>query len=252
MAFPHIIMQLRSTLGGSDCLRIQVVINTAAALTTGNLHFFAKITKTFPHTVAAIYAPQDYSPITLSGIVEQNGESVTIKLTMAFKFKLSCLTKEGNTTTFMVAVGPNVTVNTILDLPFIKQTKMIVNAADQVAELSALDALPFPINFRCTQCHVPTINKTKVHVNVAQYTNVIQEIHNIEKLYLVDPAVQHTTTPPSSIFPKKRRPNVCVTFHPSVAPAQEYYPSSIGYTDEPFNVVMPISKDGLEIDQCEA
>jgi hypothetical protein len=54
-------------------------------LTTGNLHFFAKIAKTFPHTVAAVYAPPDYSPITLSGIVEQNGKSVTTELTVAFK-----------------------------------------------------------------------------------------------------------------------------------------------------------------------
>ena len=81
--------------------------------------------------------------------------------------------KEGNTTTFMVAVGPNVMVNTILGLPFIKQTKMIINAADQVAELRALDALPFPIDFPHAQCHVPTIDETKVHVNVAQYANLI-------------------------------------------------------------------------------
>jgi hypothetical protein len=152
----------------------------------------------------------------------------------------------------MVAVGPNVTVNTILGLPFIKQTKMIVNAADQVAELRALDALPFPINFRRAQCHVPTIDETKVHVNVAQYANVIQETDNIEKLYSVNPAVQHTATPPSSILPKKRRPDVRVTFHPSVAPALENYPSSIGYANEPFDVVTPISNDGLEVNQCKA
>ncbi len=101
-AFPHILMQLGLTLGGSDCPSIRAVINTATALTTSNLHFFAKIVKTFPHTVAAVYAPRDYSPITHSGIVEQNGESVTTDLTVAFKFKLPYLTKEGNTTTFMV------------------------------------------------------------------------------------------------------------------------------------------------------
>ncbi len=211
-------MQLGSALGGSECPSIWAIINMAAALTTSNLHFFAKIAKMFSHTVAAIYALQDYSPITLSRIVKQNGKSVTTKLTVAFKFKLPYLTKERNTTTFMVAVGPNITVNTILGLPFIKQTKMIVDAVDQVAELCALDALPFPINFRRAQCHIPTINKTKVHVNVAQYADVIQEIDNIKKLYSVDPAVQHTATPPSSILPKKHRPDVCVTFHPSVAP----------------------------------
>jgi hypothetical protein len=74
MAFPHIIMQLGSILGGLDSPSIRAIINTAAALSTGNLHFFAFIAKTFPHTVAAVYAPHDYAPITLSGIVEQDGE----------------------------------------------------------------------------------------------------------------------------------------------------------------------------------
>ncbi len=143
-------------------------------------------------------------------------------------------------------------VNTILGLPFIKQTKMILDTADQVAELRALDALPFPINFHCAQCHIPTIDETKVHMNVAQYANVIQEIDNIEKLYSVNLAVQHTATPPSFILPKKRRPNVRVTFYPSIAPVLENYPCSIGYANEPFDVVTPISNYGLEIDQCKA
>jgi hypothetical protein len=169
--FPHIILQLGATLGGTDSPSIRAIIDTAAALTTGNLHFFAKIAKAFPHTVAAIYAPQNYAPITLSGIVERNVESITTKLSVAFKFKLPYLTKDGNATTFMVAVGPNVTVNTILGLPFIKQTKMIVDAADQVAELRALDVLPFPISFRRAQCHVPTIDEKKLRTKLLHTTS---------------------------------------------------------------------------------
>jgi hypothetical protein len=117
--FPHIVIQLGSILGQSNSPSIRAIIDTAAALTTGNLHFFAKIAKAFPHTVAAVYAPKNYAPITLSGIVEQNSASVTTKLLVAFKFKLPYFTKEGTPTTFMVAVGPNVTVNTIFGLPFI-------------------------------------------------------------------------------------------------------------------------------------
>ncbi len=75
--FPHIVIQLGSILGGPNSPSIRAVINTAAALTTGNLHFFAKIAKAFPHMVAAMYALKDYAPITLSRIVEQNGASVT-------------------------------------------------------------------------------------------------------------------------------------------------------------------------------
>jgi hypothetical protein len=236
--FPHIILQLSATLGGPVSPSIRAVINTTAALTTGNLHFFAKNTKAFPHTVAAIYAPNDYTPITLSGIVEQNGESITTKLSVAFKFKLPYFTKDGNATTFMVAVGPNNTVNTILGLPFIKQTKMIVDVADQVAELRALDALPFPISFRRAQCHVPMIDETKVHVNMTQYADIIREINHIESLYPGNPAVQHTV-PHSSLcgaLPTKRwKPNDHkVRIDPAFAPStEELYPPTIGFKHEP-------------------
>jgi hypothetical protein len=227
----------------------------AAALTTANLHFFAKIAKAFPHTVAAIYAPKDYAPITLSGIVKQNGESITTELSVAFQFKLPYFMKEGNTTTFMVAVGPNVTVITILGLPFIKQTKMIVNVADQVAELRALDALPFPISFRRAQCHVPTINKTKVHVNMTQYADIIRKINHIESLYSGNPAVQHTAphpSPKSALFPLKpcKPNNLNVKTDPAYAPAmEEVYPHTIGFEHEPFYVVPPIGNDSIHINR---
>jgi hypothetical protein len=255
--FPHIVIQLGSILGWSNSPSIRAVIDTAAALTTGNLPFFAKIAKAFLHTVAAVYAPKDYAPITLSGIVEQNSELVTTTLLVAFKFKLPYFTKEGTPTTFMVPVGPNVTVNTILSLPFINQTKMIVNAADQVAELRALDALPFPIDFRRAQCHVPSIDETKVHVNVTQYADIICKITNIESLYSDNPAVQHTASLPSpnkGELPKKcsETTNLKVTINPALAPATEAYPPLIGYDHEPFNVVMPIGYDSININCYKA
>jgi hypothetical protein len=203
--------------------------------------------------VAAIYTPKDYAPITLSDIVEQNRESITTELLVAFKFKLPYFTKDGNATTFMVAVGPNVMVNTILGLPFIKQTKMIVNVADQVAELRASDALPFPISFRHAQCHIPTIDETKVHVNMTQYTNIIRKINHIESLYPGNPVVQHTA-PHSSLcgLPTKRwKPNDCkVRINPAFAPStEELYPPTIGFKHEPFDVVPPIGDDSISINR---
>ena len=83
-AFPHITLQLGSVLGCSNCPAIRCVIDTAAALSTGNLHFFAAIAKAYPHTVAAVHRETDYAPITLSGIVQQGGESVSTDLTVGF------------------------------------------------------------------------------------------------------------------------------------------------------------------------
>ncbi len=118
------------TLGCNNCPAICCVINTTAALTTGNFHFFAQIAKAYLHTVAAIYNHTDYFPIVLSSIVQQNGESVTTDLTVAFQFHMPYLTREGAPSTLLVATGPHVTVNALLGLAFIQQTCMIINAAD--------------------------------------------------------------------------------------------------------------------------
>ena len=135
-------------LGCNNWPAIHCVIDTTAALITGNFHFFAQIVKAYPHTVAAIYSHTDYSPIILSSIVQHNGKSVTTDLTIAFQLHMPYLTHEGAPSTLLVATGPLVMVNAIHGLPFIQQTCMIINTADQVAELRSLDLPPFAIDFR--------------------------------------------------------------------------------------------------------
>jgi hypothetical protein len=175
------------------------VIDTAAALTTGNFHFFAKVAKAFPHVVAKIFAPKDYSPIILSGIVQRGSETITTELTVAFEFHLPYTTPDGGTTSLLVATGPDVTVNTILGLPFIQATRMIIDAADQVAELRALDIPPFPIEWRRATVHVPHIEPSPVHI--AQYQDVIQEVENLE-CFMADMRIAHSSVPPPSLRPR--------------------------------------------------
>ena len=179
-AFPHITLQLGSSLGDSGCPAIRCVVDTAAALTTGNLHFFAALAKAYPHTVASVHSPKDYSPITLSGIVQQGGSSVTTDLTVGFQFHLPYLTREGTPTSLVVATGPDVTVNAILGLPFITQTRMIIDTADQVAEMRAFDTPPFPIDFRRAMCAIPVIDESTAAANAALHASVIAEIEAIE------------------------------------------------------------------------
>jgi hypothetical protein len=95
------------------------VVDTAATLTTGNLHFFAALAKAYPHTAASIHSPSDYSPIMLSVVVQHDGNSVTTKLSVGFRFHFPYLAREGNPTSFLVATGRNVTINAILGLLFI-------------------------------------------------------------------------------------------------------------------------------------
>ena len=58
-AFPHITLQFGTALGCKNCPAVRCVIDTAAALSTGNLHFFAAIAKQYPHTVASLHSPAD-------------------------------------------------------------------------------------------------------------------------------------------------------------------------------------------------
>jgi hypothetical protein len=74
---PHIVLQFGADLNRPNCPSICCAIDSCAALTTGNFHFFALIAKHFPHCVAKVFAPQDYAPIILSGIVQSHQEAVT-------------------------------------------------------------------------------------------------------------------------------------------------------------------------------
>jgi hypothetical protein len=175
-AFPHITLQLGSALGCSSCPAIRCVIDTAAALSTSNLHFFAAIAKAYPHTIAAVHRETDYSPIILSSIVQQGGASVSTKLTVAFQFHLPYLTRKGNPTHLSVACGPNVTVNTILGLPFIQQTCMIIDASDQVTD----DTPPFTIDFRHAMCTVPNVaHPPTPAVPSAQFSDITTQVDEI-------------------------------------------------------------------------
>ncbi len=180
----------------------------AAALSTGNLHFFAALAKAYPHTVASIHSPSDYSPITLSGIVQHDGNSVTTKLSVAFRFHLPYLTQEGNPTSFLIAMGCNVTVNAILGLLFIQQTKMIIDTTDQVAELRALDAPPFPINFSHAMCAVPPVDEAHAAANAALHADIVRKVENIEAFFIKKlPAIMSN----SILLPTKRAH--CVDSH---------------------------------------
>ena len=181
--FPHIHLQFGTDLGCANCPIVRCVVDTAAALSTGNFHFVSAIAKQYPHCVAKIYVPKDYNPIVLSGIVQRGGESITTELTVGFQFHLPYLTREGDTTSILIATGPHVTVNTIVGLPFIQATRAIIDLSDNVVELRAFDAPPFPLEYRRATVHVPVMEEGGEHpVHMAgAYDVLIQEINALEK-----------------------------------------------------------------------
>ncbi len=207
-AFPHITLQLGSAFGDENCPTIRCVADTAAALSTGYLHFFAALAKAYPHTVASIHSPSDYSPIRLSGIVQHDGNSITTKLSVAFRFRLPYHTQEGNPTSFLLAMGCDITINAILGLPFIQQTKMVIDTPDQVAKLCALDAPPFCIDFCHAMCAVPPVNEARATANAALHMDIVCKAENIEAFFMKkSPAIKSTGV----LLPTKCAR--CVNFH---------------------------------------
>jgi hypothetical protein len=83
---------------------------------------------------------------------------VTTKLEVIFLFHLPYQTREGDTSSLMVATGPNISVNTILGLPFMKATGMVLDLVDEVADCRYLDCPPFPVDFYRTTYHVPVLD----------------------------------------------------------------------------------------------
>ncbi len=182
---PHIPIKFGADLTDPNCPTICCMVDTCAALRMRSFHFFAAIAKRFPHCVMKIFAPQDYASIVLMGIVWNKMETVTTKLEVGFLFCLSYKTLDSNNLSFMVATGPNVSVNTIIGLPFIKGTGMIIDTVNDVAECKYLDCPPFPIDYWCTLNHVPVMDKPSVPVHPAcpHLSETIQEIKNLERYY---------------------------------------------------------------------
>jgi hypothetical protein len=184
---PHIALQLGIDLDCPNFPTIRCAVDTCAALSTGSFHFFASLAKRFPHCVAKIFAPKDYSPIILSGIVQSSEQAtVTTELEVGWQFHLPYKTKTGETTSFAIATGPHVFVNTILGLPFQKATGAIIDLVDNVVQCKHLDCPPFNIDFRHMSNHVPAMDKpsakTKVHF-AETYRRVIKDIENLEHFY---------------------------------------------------------------------
>jgi hypothetical protein len=170
---PHILLQLGIELNNSSCPSICCVMNTAAALCTGNYHFFAALAKQYPQCVAKIFLPGDFSPIILSGIVQDNAYTNTTNLSVAFQFHLPYLTKDGRATSFVVATGPQVSINTVLGLPLIKATGMSCCSCQ-----SEEAGLPRP------QCRQMDVYSHALWAN-KQNSNFINFIHDINSQWKV-------------------------------------------------------------------
>jgi hypothetical protein len=176
---PYITLQFGPDLDMADCPQVRCAVDRCAALATGNFHFFSALAKRYPHCLAKLLMPADYAPIVLSGIVQANNAAVTTELKVGFQFHLPYRTSGGDSSSLLMATGPNVSVNTIIGLPFIESTGMILDFADDVAECKHLDCPPFPMDFWHTSNHVPVTEAPAHHLGPHKIS-VLKELLNLE------------------------------------------------------------------------
>jgi hypothetical protein len=101
----------------------------------------------------------------------------------------------------MVATGPNVSVNTIIRLPFMKAMGIILDLVDEVMDCRYLDCPPFPVDCRRTSNHVPVLDKlsnTPAH-HATLYSQIIQEVENIKRFYDTKLLAGGLTLPPKTL-----------------------------------------------------
>ncbi|KAL3786998.1 hypothetical protein HJC23_005509 [Cyclotella cryptica] len=159
--------------GTQPMLPIMSLVDTAASLNMGNFFFWSKLAQAFPHCIKAVYTAENVAPITLTGIVKADteGTKTTTQLPVAFELHLPYKTLDGAPPSVIFGCGPDVSVNAILGLPFIKATKMDICVSDATAECKALDCAPFSIkqkrarvdinSFTQSAAAIPGVNKTK-------------------------------------------------------------------------------------------
>jgi hypothetical protein len=172
------------------------MLDSGASLSTANFHYMEAVVRQYPHILKAIYLPEDYASIVLSGIVTSSDAApITTELSVGFEIHLPYLTKDGNETSLLVAAGPDVAVNLILGLPFIKATGMIADFVDNVCQAKHLLCDPFPIDFRRATKSIPAVEGRESAAHSAEFREVHQALGSLRAFFA-------RSSSPTSIAPR--------------------------------------------------
>ena len=160
---PHIALPI-GHIDSQRSIALLVAYDTCAAINCGNLLHHLPIMEKCPKAVKSItYAKDKFCPIVLSGIVtDSNGDTTTkptATLPVVVEYQLPFLTKQGHKTSIKIALGKDVSVNTILGLPTIQPAKMSLDLTDDVVESGVLNTEPFPVIYQPTSISTPNFSK---------------------------------------------------------------------------------------------
>jgi hypothetical protein len=163
----HVTLQTSCCDETKDCPGLCCIFDSGAALNTANYHFMEAVIRQYPHIMKQIYLPNDYAAIILSSIVSSKADSpITTELSVGFELHLPYHIKDGSTISLLVTAGPDIAINAILGLPFIKGMGMITDFVDNVCKAKHLYCPPFPIDFKRAMKSIPAITDTGVRTFV--------------------------------------------------------------------------------------
>jgi hypothetical protein len=176
-SMPHLTLQMGGPKEERDCPALWCMLDLGTLLSTANFHYMGAVIWQYPPILKAVYLPNDYASIVLSGIIKLPDKAPnTTELLVGFEIFLPYLTKDGNETSLLVAAGPDIAVNSILGLLFIKATGMIADFIDSVCQAKHLLANPFPMDIRRAMKSIPAIWGCGSASNFAAHKKVHQAL----------------------------------------------------------------------------
>ena len=144
---------------------MSIAYDTCAVLCVGWSGFHLAVAKQHPHLVKSlIWAKEQYTPLTLSGVVS-NGEGATPQseklvttLPAIIEYYMPHPSEQGHPTSFKIAIGDNMAVNTLIGMSMIRPGKFSLDLEDNVIDSGILETEPFPVIYKQTNRSLPNLS----------------------------------------------------------------------------------------------
>jgi uncharacterized Zn finger protein (UPF0148 family) len=163
---PHFLLPIGQP-NNDSAFKISVAYDTCAVLNVGWAGFHLAIAKQYPHLVKSlVWAKEQYTPLTLSGVVSNDdgdtakAEKLVTTLPAVIEYYMPYPSKQGHPTSFKVAIGDNVAVNTLIGMSMIRPAKFSLDLEDNVIDSGILDTEPFPVTYKQTNRSLPNFSAT--------------------------------------------------------------------------------------------
>jgi hypothetical protein len=151
------LLHIRLRLGPSDDTALSVLFDSGAALSSGYLSYHLWIMREHPNLVTSFERFDDanpFKPIKLGGAIrhpDDYNESLHGQLTAIIRYKTPYIDTDENPVHISFGLGNDMTVNTILGMPIIKDLGMIPNFCAGSVTCEGTSAT-FTIDYHETKC----------------------------------------------------------------------------------------------------